>query len=264
VTLTNQLNYFTPSQASPGAVVVPAHSAWVNTLAVNWTHPFTEAFSSTVTAGATQTLSPEAVTFMQVQPTGTLSLNYNFLLATAALAYSHQAQPNVTTGTVNFIDGVSLRFGAPLGTTGLLTSGTAGYSHSVPVGTPIVACPADMPTCNPSPVLTNPSHVFVADAGLDYRPERVPTFTVGIRGQVTRQIVTDDATALNNFTRYTVSLNLTYSYPNANAAAVRPQFTPLLSTQAPSGSDVVSTERFFGSPVAGPAPAEPLPLPKGP
>ena len=61
-----------------------------------------------------------------------------------------------------------------------------------------------------------------------------------------------------------MSLNFTYSYPNANAAAMRPQFSPLLSATAPGGDDVISTERYFSAPVGGPAPAEPLPLPKGP
>ena len=268
-TITNQFNYFTASagagtDTAPTAITLPSHTAWVNTLALNWVHPFSEAFSSTIVAGATQTLSPEAAVFMQVQPTGSATLNYNFLLATAGLAYAHQAQPNVTTGTVNFTDSVTLRFSAPIKVTGLTTLGTVGYTHSVPIGTPVIACPGDMPNCSVSTLVTNPTHVFAADAGLEYHPERVPTLTVGMRGQLTRQIVADDLTLTNNFTRYTVSLNLTYSYPNANAAATRPQLSPLYSTQAPPASDVISTDRFFSAPVAGPAPAEPAARPKGP
>jgi hypothetical protein len=112
--------------------------------------------------------------------------------------------------------------------------------------------------------VTNPTHVFAADAALQYQPPQVPTLTVGLRGQLTRQVVTDDTTLQNNFLRYTVALNLTYSYPNANAATVRPQLSPLYSAAPPPASSVVSTDRFFSAGVAGPAPAEPLPLPKGP
>jgi len=85
---------------------------------------------------------------------------------------------------------------------------------------------------------------------------------MGLRGQLTRQVLTEDIT--NTFTRYTVALNLTYSYPNANAAMTRPQLSPLLSVQPPSSSDIVSTDRFFSSPVSGPSPAVAPPLPKGP
>jgi hypothetical protein len=266
-TLSNQLNYFTASlpaatDAAPSPAAVPGSSAWVNTLAVNWEHPFSEAFSMRLVAGATQTLSPGAADFMQVQPTGSASLNYNFLLATAGLTYAHGAQPNVGTGTVNFTDAVSLRFAAPIGLTGFTTTGTVGYTHAVPIGTPVVACPADMPTCTASVDVTSPSDVYAADLGLDYHPPLVPTLTVGVRGQLSRQVMTEDIA--NTFTRYTVALNLTYSYPNANAAATRPSLSPLFSASPPGASDVVSTERYFSPSVAGPAPAEPLPLPKGP
>ena len=262
VTLTDQLNYFTASQAAAtdteaSQPVVQASSTWVNSLAANWDHAFTEAFSMRLVAGATQTLSPGAATFMQVQPTGSATLSYNFLLATAGLAYAHGAAPNVGTGTVNFTDAVSLRFGAPLGRSGLHTTGTVGYTHAVPIGTPVVVCPADMPACAASPTLTSPSDVYIADLGLDYHPWRVPTLTVGLRGQLSRQVITEDIT--NTFTRYTIALSLTYSYPNANAAASRPQLSPLFSATPAAGvarSDVVSlTDRFFTAPVAGPAPA---------
>jgi hypothetical protein len=269
VMLTDQFNHFTVSQAAATEAiqtppVLPAHTSWVNTLALNWQHPFTEAFSSTIVAGATQTLSPQAAVFMQVQPTGSLTLSYNFLLATAGLSYAHAAAPNLNTGTVNFTDSVHLRFSLPIGVSGFTTTGTVGYTHSVPIGTPMIVCPGTMQNCIGSTLVTNPTHVFSADAALDYHPPQVPTLTVGLRGQLSRQVVVDDPTLTNNFLRYTVALNLTYSYPNANAATVRPQLSPLYSTQAPAASSVISTDRFFSSPVAGPAPAEPLPLPKGP
>jgi hypothetical protein len=260
VTLTNQVNYITTSETA--GTTVPGYSAWVNTLTANWQRSLTEAFSIYLAAGALQVLTPDATTFMQFQPTGSAMLNYNFLLATAGLAYSHGVQPNVATGTVNFSDAVSLRFSAPIRLTGLTATGTLGYTHSVPLGTPTVTCSSGVTTCAAATTLTNPSDVYAADLGLDYHPERVPTLTVGVRGQVARQVLSDDAT--NSFFRYTAALNLTYSYPNARAAGSRPQLTPLFSAQPPTGSDVVSTERFFSTGVAGPDPAEPPPKPKGP
>jgi hypothetical protein len=251
VTLSNQFNYFSASQVSVVSTVVEPGTAWVNTLALNWMHPFSESFSGAISAGVTQTIIPDTLQYMVWQPTGTATLNYTFRLATAALAYSHQAQPNLSIGTINFSDMASLRFAMPIGVTGFIATGTAGYTHSSPVGTPKVITP-----------LTGPTDVFLGDVALDYHPERVPTLTVGLRGQLTRQIVSLDIT--NTFTRYTVALNLTYSYPNANAAATRPRLSPLYSVQPPSTSDIVSTDRFFSSPVSGAAPAVPLPLPKGP
>jgi hypothetical protein len=153
----------------------------------------------------------------------------------------------------------------PIGLTGLVTTGSVGYTHAVPLGTPQPDCSGAVTMCQ-VPLVTGPSNVYLADAVLEYKPERVPTLAVAFRGQFTRQVLTDPtATSLaDSFTRYTLSLNLTYSYPNVNAAAVRPHFSPLYSTQAPAGSDIVSTDRFFSAPTGGPAPEEPLPLPKGP
>jgi hypothetical protein len=280
VTLTNQFNYFTASKSAETVttsrsaapittsevtnfIVTLPSQTWVNTLALNWSHPFTERLSSTLIAGVTQTLSPGQATLMHVQPSGTATLNYNFLLATASLSYAHAAAPNVTTGTVNFTDSATARFSMPIGLTGLVTTGSAGYTYSTPIGTPIVLCPGNLPNCSAAVTATSPSHVIVADAALDYHPERVPTLTVGLRGQITRQVLTEDTSAANDFTRYTISLNLTYSYPNANAAAVRPHLSPLFSAEPPPSSEIMSTDRVFGAPTGGPAPEEPLPLPAG-
>jgi hypothetical protein len=253
VTLTNQLNYITEDATM--TPVVSAYSVWVNSLTANWQHAFTEAFAMNLVAGALQTLSPEATPVMQFQPTGSAVFSYNFLLASAALAYSHGVQPNVMTGTVNLADILSLRFAAPIGLTGLTTTGTVGYTHAIPLGMPASACTGDAATCRPS-------DVYGADLGLDYHTERLSTLTVGVRGQAARQVMSGDPT--NSFVRYTAALNLTYSYPNARAATTRPQLSPLLSAQPPAASDVISTERYFSSPVAGPDPEEPPPKPKGP
>jgi hypothetical protein len=237
VTLTNQLNYFTAAENTAGGLVTPATSTYINTLALNWTRPFSDRLTSALTAGVTQTLSPDALQPMQVQPTGSVTLNYTFNYATAALAYAHAAMPNLATATVDFNDAASLRFSVPIGVTGLIATGTFGFTHSVPIAT------SSIPVAG---IVNGPVNVYVGDATLDYHPERWPTLTVGLRGQLTRQAPLDDPTLATTFTRYSLALNLTYSYPNANAAAVRPPLAPLLAT-APPSSDVVSTDRFFSA-----------------
>ncbi len=260
-TLTTQANYFTAAVGpAPLLTTTPGSSAYVNTLTANYSHPFTQAFSGTVTAGVTQTLSPGATTFMEVQPTGTLALTYNFNLATATLNYAHQAMPNLITGTVNFVDMASMRFSLPFGVTGLTALGTAGYSRSMP----LTAANTDVSATTANALAV--ANTILADVALNFQPRQVETLTFGVRGQLTRQWssgdVTDVATALtNDLTRYTISVNVTYSYPNANAALVRPSFTPLYSVQAPAPADIVSTDRFFSAPVGGAAPAEAPPKP---
>jgi hypothetical protein len=257
-TLSTQANFFTAGQSS-SLPLTPATSAYINTLTANYSHAFSEAFSGALTAGVSQTLSPGATTFMVIEPTGTLSLNYAFNLATAGLSYAHSAMPNVTIGTVSLVDMVSLRFAIPIGVTGLATVGTAGYTHSEPLpGATVTAAAADAGLAT--------TNVFVGDVGLTYTPRRVETLTFGVRGQITRQFssgqYSGDATALvNDLTRYTISLNVTYSYPSANAALVRPSFSPLYSAQMPAPAEIVSTDRFFGDPVGGASPPEPPPKP---
>ncbi len=257
ITLNNQLNYFTPSEgvAADGSIapVTPAGSIYVNTLALNWLHPFSERLTGTLVAGVTQTLAPGTASLVAVQPTGSLTMNYEFNIAAAALVVAHVAQTNLATATVSFNDTATLRFSAPIGVTGFIASGSGGYTHAVPI--PSAATPAEG-------ALVGPSDVFVADAALAYTPLRVPTLTVGVRGVLTRQVLADSVA--DSFTSYSVALNLTYSYPNATAAMVRPTLAPLYSAQAPAPSDIISTERFFSGGVSGPAPAEPLPLPLGP
>ena len=257
LTLNDQINYFTASQGDAVNGVLPAltpsGSIYVNTLALNWWHQFSERLSGVLIAGATQTLSPGTTTMMEVQPTGSLTLNYEFNIASAALSAAHVAQTNLATATVSFNDTAALRFSLPIGVTGLVSSGAVGYTHGVPIpsaATPLIGG------------LVGPSSVFVGDAALAYTPRPVPTLTVGVRGLLTRQVLTESVA--NNFTSYSVALNLTYSYPSATAALMRPSFSPLYSAQPPSPSDVISTERYFSAGVSGPAPAEPLPLPKGP
>ena len=62
----NSLSGGTPPAAFKGfaGVTTLPSQAYVNTLALTWTHPYTERLSSTLTGGATQTLSPGQATFM--------------------------------------------------------------------------------------------------------------------------------------------------------------------------------------------------------
>ena len=195
---------------------------------------------------------------MEVQPTGTAALTYSFNMATAALNYAHQAMPNIATGTVNFVDTVSLRFSLPIALTGLIAVGSVGYARMQPLTSAQSSVAADN--------VLSTTNVVIGDAALNYQPRRVETLTLGVRGQITRQLasgtISDTTAALeDDLTRYTISLNVTYSYPRANAALVRPSLAPLYSVQAPTPAEIISTDRFFGDPVAGPAPAEPAPKP---
>ncbi len=256
-TLSNQINYFTAGQGATlgtgPASISPPGSTYVNTLSLNLVHPFSERISGTLVAGVTQTVSPGATTLTAVEPTGSASLSYEFNIAVATLSYAHVAAPNLATASVNFNDVASLRFSLPIGLTGLVSSGSLGFTHSVPIlsaATPLAGA------------IVGPSFDYLADVSLAYTPVLVPVLTLGVRGQLTRQQVPE--TPADDFLAYTVGLNVTYSYPSATAAMVRPSFSPLYSAVAPTPSDVISTERFFSGGVSGPAPAEPLPLPKGP
>ena len=242
--LANQTNAFTASQAPdvatsagpmPG-VFAPASEAFVNTASVGYSYPFTESLTGSATVGVSQVLSPNTSGYQQIEPTGTLGLNYAYRLATAALTLSHTAMPNLATATLAFTDMANLRVSIPIGTTGLTTLGTVGFTHTTPVGTV------------PAGGQAGPTNVFLTDADVKYTPPKVQTLSVGVRGIITRQWIPDALPGSGaTFTRYTLTLNLTYSYPNVRAAQIPPSFNP---GQAPTPTDIVSTDRFFSEPPA--------------
>jgi hypothetical protein len=223
MTLTNEYDHFT---AAPN---IPASSVSINTLSLAYAHAFTETLTATLTPGATATVSPGALRSVVVQPSGTATLRYDHRFASAALAFAHQAEPNLATATVAFDDTATLRFLVPVGTTGLVAAGTAGFAHSTPI---------DSAPGRPKP---NAANVFLADTALDYYPASEKRFSIGVRAFVARQAFLGDPT--NSFTRYTLALHLTYAYPSAEAAMVRPALTPALSVRAPSQSEIVSSDR---------------------
>ncbi len=257
-TLTNGANIFTASQPIASLPITPGQVVYVNTLTANYTHPFTESLTTTLTAGITQTINPSLASAVEVQPTGTATLAYAFDTATAALSYAHQAMPDIATATVSFADMVSVRFRLPLGVTGLTASGSAGYSRIQP--------PTSAPTSVAAANALSTANVIVGDVSLAYQPRQLETLTFGMRGQVTRQFASGDisdvsAALADDFTRYTVSLNVMFSYPRADAAQARPSFTPVYSVEPPTPTEITSTDRYYGAPVAGPAPEEPAPKP---
>jgi hypothetical protein len=68
-------------------------------------------------------------------------------------------------------------------------------------------------------------------------------FAVGFRGQYGRQI--NPADAASSYTRYTLSLHLTYAYPTADSLGIRPQLAPEYALHAPSQADIVSSDRVL-------------------
>jgi hypothetical protein len=223
MTLSNEYDHFT---AAPN---IPASSVWINTLSLGYAHAFTETVTATLTPGATATVSPGALRSPVVQPSGTATLRYDHRFASAALAFAHQAEPNLATATVAFDDTVTLRFLVPLATTGLVAAGTAGFTHATPI---------DSAPGRPKP---NAANVFLADTALDYYPTSEKHFSIGARAFVARQAFVGDPTS--SFTRYTLALHVTYAYPSAEAAMVRPALTPALSVRAPTQSEIVSSDR---------------------
>jgi hypothetical protein len=223
MTLTNQYDHFT---ASPQ---LAASSVLINTLSLDYAHAFSEALSVTLTPGATATVSPGAARSVVVQPSGTATLRYDHRFASAALAFAHQAEPNLATATVAFDDMVTLRFLVPIATTGLVAAGTAGFTRSTPI---------ESAEGRPKPSAAN---VFLADTALDYYPASEKRFSIGMRAFVARQAFVSDPTS--SFTRYTLALHVTYAYPSAEAAMVRPALTPGLSVRAPTQSEIVSSDR---------------------
>jgi hypothetical protein len=223
MTLTNEYDHFT---AAPN---IPASSVWINTLSLTYAHAFSETLTATLTPGATATVSPGATRSVVVQPSGTATLRYDHRFASAALAFAHQAEPNLAAATVAFDDMVTLRFMVPIATTGLVAAGTAGFARSTPI---------ESAEGRPKP---NPANVFLADTALDYFPASEKHFSIGMRAFIARQAVVGDPA--NSFTRYTLALHLTYAYPSAEAAMVRPALTPAYAVRAPTQTEIVSSDR---------------------
>ncbi len=240
ITLSNQLTYVTPSEAGNGQVN-PDSLEITNTAQANWLRPLTQSLGMAITAGATQVVSPKAETKTLIQPSGSFTLNYGLDPATVSLAYVHNAMPNLATGQTNFMDTGTLRFTAPFAArTGLSTQGSFGYTRSIPIGGDGTPQPA--------------THVFVADAALSWAPPFTTVLTGSLRGQFQRQLPTADPTT--GFTRYSITLTLTYSYPSNTAAPVRPRLSPVQSVQPPSPVEINTSDRLYTDGFNGPAPAE--------
>jgi hypothetical protein len=110
-----------------------------------------------------------------------------------------------------------------------VAAGTAGFTRSTPI---------ESPAGRPKP---NPANVLLADTALDYYPASEKHFSVGVRAFVARQAVLGDPT--DSFTRYTLALHLTYAYPSAESAMVRPALTSVVAVHAPTQSEIVSSDR---------------------
>lgn len=232
-----QTSYFTLGEGAGGVVIEPRVQI-SNSLSLTWNRTITEALSSALVLGVTQVVSPDSQSPIAFQPTGSLALNYRFEPVVASLSYAHQGAPNLATGAVNFIDSGTIRFSVPIGETGLSATGSGGFTHMAPIGQSNVVA----------------SDVFMADASLAYRPPFSQSLSFGLRGQVQRQGGGLDPDG--GFTRLSGSLNLTYSYPNANAANPAPELPPTLGTAVPIGGAPGASFEGPSEPLSSP-PVEP-------
>jgi hypothetical protein len=230
--------YFTAGETAGGGVTDPTLQM-TNSLQLTYSRPLTELLTLAISAGASQVVNLSQPTPTAVQPTGTLAITYHLDLATATLNYAHMAAPNLATNSVNFTDSGTLRFSMPLGQTGLTGTGSAGITHTTPIGTG-----------------GEQTNVIMSDLSLVWRPISVPTLSLTARGQVQRQVGGGDVNG--GFTRITTSLNLTYSYPSSNAAQLVPSMAPPVGALPYLTNDPTSTNRRFEGADAPPeAPAQP-------
>lgn len=236
------VNYFTAAEGNGGSYTDPATQI-TDSLTMTWMRPWTEQLTMNVSAGVTQVISPEALTPTSVQPTGSLSFVYRFDITTITASYSHQASPNLASGSVAFTDAATLRFTLPIGSTGLSTSGTGGFTHSEPIGG------------SGSTTVSSPTNVITSDVALTYKPWFAPMLSASLRGSLQRQVPTDDPT--QGFTRLSTSLSLTYSYPNTNAAQTATVIPPALGMTGFTPSDVTASDRIEAD-----APSEAPPAPE--
>lgn len=218
VMLAVEMSYFTAGEAIGAGVIAPRVQL-ANTLSGTWTRALTDAWRWALTFGATQVVSPAAERPTAIQPTGTAALTYRFEVAAATLSYAHQAAPNLATGAVSFTDALTLRFSVPFGETGLLCTGSGGFSRMTPIGS------RD----------GEPTSTLLGDASLTWRPPISQSLSLSLRGQVQRQI--GGADPLGAFTRVSGSLNLAYAYPSAAAASVPPMLPPALGLSPPAPSE---------------------------
>jgi hypothetical protein len=251
LTLNVAFNGTTAGQSQSGGITYPTQSL-SNSLMASWTYKFREELTLTLGGGAAQTITfpnPGSFatqtpgTFVGVaqhwQPTGSVSLSYHRDLASVSLSYNHAQSVNLADGSNNFTDSVNLRFSLPAANTGITTSATAGFNHNQAVGG-VTAAGTDS--------------VFLADATIMYRPPRVPTLGISLRGMVSRQIgdvsiaseqSTSSAAAvlpISNLTRLGATLSLTFSYPDSSRVRSVPHLGPVVSTEAPEPEEILNPE----------------------
>ena len=203
---------FTASAGMDGSVAQP-YDVVATSVGGTWGHELSDTLRSMVSVGAVRTVGtgPAFVGGAQYAPTASASLVYSFDYAAATLSVAHQQALNVAIGTNDFTDQVALRLTMPIQSAGLVASGSAGYAHTIPLaGTQAVAAAPD---------------AWIGDLGLHYVPPALPIVTAGVRGQLARDVSRDPSEPSD--TRWSVSVSLMFSYPNAAAARRPPGMSPI-------------------------------------
>lgn len=243
LTLTGAVNVTRFGSAETNAGVTDPRVQIINDLTVLWKRPFTESLTGSVNIGVSQTISPQSVVLPVYAPTGGATLMYNFFPVTVTLLYSYAALVDVYTATTNLTNQVSLRAVVPLTTTGLSVTGSGGYVHTSPIGG--VGVGFDSAT---------------GDVGVTYTPIAVPKLSLSLRANYARQVPIDNP--LGGVTRYGLSFNVGYSYPNVMAVDASARLAPTFAP-GPSGDvDVALGQEIPAlAPDAPDAPTEPAPTP---
>ena len=192
-------------------------------LAVTWQRPITDALTSSVHVGVSQTLNPGTPLGPAWSPTGGATLTYNLVPVMITLAYNYSSMVDIYTADTRVTNQISLRAVMPLWYTGITLTGTSGFVHSEPSGE-----------------TGQGIETFTSDLSLAYSPPKIPKLSVSLRGIYARQVPLE--MPLNAASRYGLLFNVGFSYPSANAADVVSRLSPVFIPSPSDGDTLFAQE----------------------
>ncbi|MEP7125364.1 MAG: hypothetical protein ABJE95_30815 [Byssovorax sp.] len=249
LTLTGSVGVTRFGPAETGAGVTEPRVQITNDLTLLWKRPFTQSLNGSVHVGVSQTLSPGSIYPPVYAPTGGGQLTYIFEPVSITLLYNYAAAVDIYTATTNLNNTASVRAVVPVTTTGLVISGSGGYANTVPIGGVGVGL-----------------NSVTSDVGLTYAPTAVPKLNFTLRGNYAHQVPVDNPLA--GTSRFGLTFNVGYSYPNAVAVDAVGRLVPAFNPTANlDGGDVALGQEIPALEPAAPIdvsdvpPAAPAPAP---
>jgi hypothetical protein len=177
----------------------------VHTAQLSWRHPWTDDWSTSISAGALVAYTADDPGDMFAHPAGSASVDYLTDRGSAQLAYSHGAAPNLLLGLITLADAVTLRGGIPIGGTGFDLAGSVGY---------VATRPFLADGFGP------PGHGVLGDAAVGWISQHAP-LRLELRYQIVRQFAPElepgqsaVAAGIPALERQTVLFTATFAYPN--------------------------------------------------